>query len=72
MRTDQKFRRCLPDWDLMAGAYETLAADYDLMFGDGALADGRAVNQPATARLLRRIGRLSTVLDAVATQWFRR
>jgi hypothetical protein len=34
----------------MAGAYETLAADYDWMFDDDALANGRAINQPATAR----------------------
>ncbi len=64
MRADQKFRRCLADYDLMAGAYETLAADYDWMFGDDALANGRAINRPATARLLQRVGRPSTVLDA--------
>jgi len=29
MRTDQVFRRCLADCDLMAGVYEMLAADYD-------------------------------------------
>ena len=48
----------------MAGAYELLAADYDWMFGDDALANGRAINSPATARLLERIGRTSLVLDA--------
>jgi SAM-dependent methyltransferase len=48
----------------MAGTYETLAADYDWMFDDDALANGRAINQPATARQLQRIGRPSTVLDA--------
>ena len=48
----------------MAGAYETLAADYDWMFDDDALANGRAINRPATARLLARIGRPSAVLDA--------
>jgi hypothetical protein len=48
--TEQKFRRCLADYDLMAGAYETLAADDDWMFDDDALANGRAINQPATAR----------------------
>ena len=48
----------------MAGAYETLAADYDWMFGDDALANGRAINHPATARLLRRISPTSRVLDA--------
>ena len=48
--TEQKFRRCLADYDLVAGAYETLAAGYDWMFDDDALANGRAINQPATAR----------------------
>jgi SAM-dependent methyltransferase len=48
----------------MAGAYEMLAADYDWMFDDDALANGRAVNLPATARLLQRISRTSLVLDA--------
>jgi len=48
----------------MAGAYEALAADYDWMYDDDALANGRAVNHPAAARLLQRIGRSSAVLDA--------
>lgn len=48
----------------MADAYEKLAADYDWMFDDDALVNGRAVNHPATARLLQRIGRSSLVLDA--------
>ena len=48
----------------MAGAYEMLAADYDWMFGDDELANGRAINHPATARLLQRISRTSAVLDA--------
>jgi SAM-dependent methyltransferase len=48
----------------VAGAYETLAADYDWMFGDDALAHGRAINLPATARLLERISRTSLVLEA--------
>jgi SAM-dependent methyltransferase len=48
----------------MAGAYEMLAADYDWMFGEDALASGRAVNHPATAKLLARLGRASLVLDA--------
>ena len=48
----------------MAGASEMLAADYDWMYDDDALAHGRAVNHPATARLLARIGHTSTVLDA--------
>jgi SAM-dependent methyltransferase len=48
----------------MASAYEMLAADYDWMFNDDELANGRAINLPATARLLQRIRRTSTVLDA--------
>ena len=48
----------------MAGAYENLAADYDWMYDDDALANGRAINHPATARLLRRISPTSAVLDA--------
>src|SRR5215468_2274905 len=48
----------------MAGAYEMLAADYDWMFDEDALANGRAVNLPATARLLQQISRTSLVLDA--------
>jgi SAM-dependent methyltransferase len=76
MRTDQVFRRwCagsrgrrntagLADCDLVAGAYEMLAADYDWMFDDDELANGRAINLPAAARLLERISRTSVVLDA--------
>src|SRR5215472_4414536 len=64
MRTAQVIRRCLADCGLMAGAYEMLAADYDWMFDDDALANGRAINLPATARLLQRIGRTGAVLDA--------
>jgi SAM-dependent methyltransferase len=64
MRTDQVFRRCLADYDLVAGAYEMLAADYDWMFDDDALANGVAINLPAAARLLRRVSRTSAVLDA--------
>jgi SAM-dependent methyltransferase len=64
MRADQVFRRCLADFDLMADAYGALAADYDWLFGDAVLADGGAINQPAAARLLQRISRTSTVLDA--------
>jgi hypothetical protein len=37
----------------MAGAYEMLAADYDWMFDDDDLANGRAVGLLATARLRR-------------------
>jgi SAM-dependent methyltransferase len=48
----------------MAGAYEMLAADYDWMFDADALAHGRAINLPATARLLQRVSRTSAVLDA--------
>jgi 2-polyprenyl-3-methyl-5-hydroxy-6-metoxy-1,4-benzoquinol methylase len=48
----------------MAGAYEILAADYDWMFEDDALVNGRAINQPATARLRRRISHTSGLLDA--------
>ena len=49
----------------MAGAYEMLAADYDSMFDDDALAHGRAINRPATARLLPRIGPGRVVLDGL-------
>ena len=48
----------------MAGAYESLAADYDWIFGDDALAHGGAIRRPATARLLDRISPASAVLDA--------
>jgi len=41
-----------------------LAADYDWMFDDGELANGRAINRPAVARLLQRIGSTSAVLEA--------
>jgi glycine/sarcosine N-methyltransferase len=44
--------------------YHGLAADYDWIFDDGALADGAAINRPAIARLLQRIGAASDVLDA--------
>jgi SAM-dependent methyltransferase len=54
----------LADSGAMAGAYETLAADYDWMFDDDALANGRAINHPATARLLQRTSPGSTVLEA--------
>jgi SAM-dependent methyltransferase len=45
-------------------AYELLAADYDWMYDDDTLVSGRAVNHPATARLMQRISRGSLVLDA--------
>ena len=48
----------------MAGPYESLAADYNWMFDGGEIANGRAINHPATARLLQRISPASTVLDA--------
>jgi SAM-dependent methyltransferase len=64
MACHQVFRQFLADYGLMAGAYEMLAADYDWMFDDDALANGRAINHPATARLLQRISRASLVLDA--------
>jgi SAM-dependent methyltransferase len=48
----------------MAGSYETLAADYDWMFDDDALANGAAIRQPATARLLQKLDPTSTLLDA--------
>jgi SAM-dependent methyltransferase len=46
------------------GAYELLAADYDWMFDDDALAHGRAINHPAAARLLQSISPASIVLEA--------
>jgi SAM-dependent methyltransferase len=55
---------CLADFDLMAGAYEMLAADYDWMFDGDALVNGRAVNHPATARLLQQVSPASLVLEA--------
>jgi SAM-dependent methyltransferase len=48
----------------MADSYETLAADYDWLFGEDRLTGGAAIRQPATARLLERIDHASTVLDA--------
>jgi len=36
---------------VMADYYENLAADYDWLFDDDALASGLAINHPATARL---------------------
>jgi glycine/sarcosine N-methyltransferase len=64
MRADEVFRRCLADFDFMADAYEMLAADYDWLFDDDAVADGGAISQPAAARLLQRVSRTSVVLDA--------
>jgi glycine/sarcosine N-methyltransferase len=48
----------------MADYYEGLAADYDWIFDDDALANGLAINHPATARLLARTPHTSLVLDA--------
>ena len=48
----------------MTDSYEALAVDYDWIFDDHGLANGAAVNRPATARLLQRISRTSAVLDA--------
>jgi glycine/sarcosine N-methyltransferase len=48
----------------VADPYHGLAADYDWIFDDDALAGGAAINQPAAARLLQRIGPGSDVLDA--------
>jgi glycine/sarcosine N-methyltransferase len=48
----------------MADYYDALAADYDWIFDDDALANGLAINHPATARLLERTPRTSLVLDA--------
>jgi len=44
--------------------YAGLAADYDWIFDDSALAAGAAINRPAPARLLQRIGPAGAVLDA--------
>ena len=49
---------------VMADYYENLAADYDWLFDDDALAGGLAINHPATARLLERTSHASAVLDA--------
>ena len=49
---------------LVADPYHGLAADYDWIFDDGELADGAAINLPATARLLQQIGAGGDVLDA--------
>ena len=54
----------LAHYDLVTGQYEALAADYNWTFNGDALANGRAINHPAAARLLQRISRTSTVLDA--------
>jgi glycine/sarcosine N-methyltransferase len=48
----------------VADPYLGLAADYDWIFDDGALTAGAAINRPAPARLLQRIGPGSDVLDA--------
>ena len=48
----------------MADYYQALAADYDWIFDDDALARGLAITHPATARLLERTSHNSAVLDA--------
>jgi glycine/sarcosine N-methyltransferase len=48
----------------MADYYEALAADYDWIFNDEALARGPGLRHPATARLLERTPHASAVLDA--------
>ena len=63
-------RRCLADFDLMTGAYTALAADYDWLFGEEVFTSGGAINRPATARLLERIGPPHTVLDAACGTGF--
>jgi glycine/sarcosine N-methyltransferase len=49
---------------LVADPYHGLAADYDWIFDDAALAGGAAINRPAIVRLLQRIGPPGDVLDA--------
>jgi 2-polyprenyl-3-methyl-5-hydroxy-6-metoxy-1,4-benzoquinol methylase len=49
---------------LVDDPYDGLADDYDWILDDSALADGAAINRPATARLLQRIAPASAVLDA--------
>jgi SAM-dependent methyltransferase len=48
----------------VADPYHDLAADYDLIFEDQAVAGGGAINAPAPARLFSRIDPASTILDA--------
>jgi glycine/sarcosine N-methyltransferase len=48
----------------VADPYRDLAADYDWIFDDSALAGGAAINLPATARLLQRVSPGCAVLDA--------
>ncbi len=48
----------------MADYYDALAADYDWLFDDDALAQGVAINHPAAARLLEQTPHTSLVLDA--------
>jgi SAM-dependent methyltransferase len=54
----------------MADYYQRLAADYDWIFDDDALAAGLAINHPATARLLARTSQASVVLDAACGTGF--
>src|SRR5260370_29681147 len=48
----------------MAAYYENVAADYDWLFDDDALASALAITHPAAARLLERTSHASAVLDA--------
>jgi glycine/sarcosine N-methyltransferase len=48
----------------MTDYYGALAADYDWLFDDDALAHGVAINHPAAARLLEQTPHTSLVLDA--------
>ena len=48
----------------MGDYYRDLAADYDWLYDDDALADGLAITRPAVADLLRRAGPGCAVLDA--------
>jgi 2-polyprenyl-3-methyl-5-hydroxy-6-metoxy-1,4-benzoquinol methylase len=54
----------------MADYYQSLAADYDWIFDDDALASGLAINHPATARLLARTSQASVVLDTACGTGF--
>jgi len=48
----------------VADDYRTFAADYDWLFEDDVLTGGFAINQPAVAGLLQRVGPGRAVLDA--------
>src|SRR6266480_5491129 len=65
MRAGQVFRRCLADYGLVAGAYEMLAADYNWMFDDDALAT-EAGPRDAAGRFSSLSCRLSSAILAVS------